>query len=117
VGRHFPWYVPLLLRSSRLIGLMIDTMGYALTFPFVRLIGGPSVTIGAYVHYPTVSTDMVKRVKARTAGIEDGGAAKSRLKTQIKLVYVDPRGNGLMVDTTKSLQTFTPPPSYSLRRS
>jgi alpha-1,2-mannosyltransferase len=63
-------------------------MGYALTFPFVRLIGGPSVTIGAYVHYPTVSTDMVKRVKARTAGIEDGGAAKSRLRTQIKLMYV-----------------------------
>jgi alpha-1,2-mannosyltransferase len=70
-------------------GLMIDTMGYALTFPFVRLIGGPNVTIGAYVHYPTVSTDMVKRVKARTAGIEDGGAAKSRLRTQIKLMYVN----------------------------
>ena len=69
--------------------LMTDTMGYALTFPFVRLIGGPSVTVGAYVHYPTVSTDMVKRVKARTAGIEDGGAAKSRLKTQIKLTYVN----------------------------
>lgn len=70
-------------------GLMIDTMGYALTFPFVRLIGGPGVTIGAYVHYPTVSTDMVKRVKARTAGIEDGGAAKSRLRTQIKLMYAN----------------------------
>jgi len=70
-------------------GLIPDTMGYALTFPFVRLIGGPSVTVGAYVHYPTVSTDMVKRVKARTAGIEDGGAAKSRLKTQIKLTYVN----------------------------
>ena len=68
---------------------MIDTMGYALTFPFVRLTGGPGVTIGAYVHYPTVSTDMVKRVKARTAGVEDGGAAKSRLRTQIKLMYVN----------------------------
>jgi alpha-1,2-mannosyltransferase len=65
---------------------MVDTMGYAFTFPFVRMIGGPNITIGAYVHYPTVSTDMVKRVKARTAGIEDGGAAKSWLRTQIKLV-------------------------------
>jgi alpha-1,2-mannosyltransferase len=61
-------------------------MGYAFTFPFVRLICGWHMTIGAYVHYPTVSTDMVKRVKARTAGIENGGAAKSWLKTQVKLV-------------------------------
>ena len=68
--------------------LMIDTMGYAFTFPFVRLIGGPSVTIGAYIHYPTVSTDMVKRVKARTAGIEDGGAAKSGFRTKVKLMFV-----------------------------
>jgi alpha-1,2-mannosyltransferase len=61
-------------------------MGYAFTFPLVRLICGPHMTIGAYIHYPTVSTDMVKRVKARTAGIENGGAAKSWLKTQVKLV-------------------------------
>lgn len=50
------------------------------------MMAGNSVTIGAYIHYPTVSTDMVKRVKARTAGIEDGGAAKSWLRTQVKLV-------------------------------
>jgi alpha-1,2-mannosyltransferase len=84
LGRHLPRYVP--LTSSLSLGLMIDTMGYALTFPFARLIGGPGLTIGAYVHYPTVSTDMVKRVKARTAGIEDGGAAKSNLRTGVKLV-------------------------------
>ena len=61
-------------------------MGYAFTFPFVRLLAGPTITIGAYVHYPTVSTDMVKRVRAREAGVESGGATSSWLKTQVKLV-------------------------------
>lgn len=63
-------------------------MGYAFTFPFARLVAGSTLTTGAYIHYPTVSTDMVKRVKARTSGVEDGGASKSWLKRQIKLVYV-----------------------------
>ncbi|EPQ54836.1 UDP-Glycosyltransferase/glycogen phosphorylase [Gloeophyllum trabeum ATCC 11539] len=43
--------------------LFIDTMGYAFTFHVVRWIG--RVPIGAYVHYPTISTDMLARVRAR----------------------------------------------------
>lgn len=40
-------------------------MGYAFTFPlFVYLTGVP---VGAYVHYPTISTDMLERVSNRSA--------------------------------------------------
>lgn len=42
-----------------------DTMGYAFTFHVVILLGG--IPVGAYVHYPTISTDMLARVKARKA--------------------------------------------------
>lgn len=62
-------------------------MGYAFTFPFVRLIAGSEISIGAYVHYPTVSTDMVKRVRDRSAGVESAGKSSSWFRTQIKLVY------------------------------
>ncbi|EAL18406.1 hypothetical protein CNBJ3290 [Cryptococcus deneoformans B-3501A] len=67
--------------------LFIDSMGYAFTFPLVRLIAGSQIAIGSYTHYPTVSADMVKRVKARTVGVENGGAAKSWARTKIKLLY------------------------------
>lgn len=29
-------------------------MGYAFTYPVVRLFGGWTVPIGAYIHYPTI---------------------------------------------------------------
>ena len=38
-------------------------MGYAFTFPVVSLLGG--IPVGAYVHYPTISTDMLARVRSR----------------------------------------------------
>lgn len=40
-------------------------MGYAFTFYIVRLIG--DIPVGAYVHYPTISTEMIHRVRSRTA--------------------------------------------------
>ena len=39
-------------------------MGYAFTFYLVRLLG--EIPVGAYVHYPTISTEMVQRVRSRT---------------------------------------------------
>ncbi|KAF9242562.1 mannosyltransferase [Melanogaster broomeanus] len=51
---------------SKLIpDLYIDTMGYAFTFPAVAWLTRASVPIGAYVHYPTISTDMLARVRGR----------------------------------------------------
>jgi hypothetical protein len=64
-----------------------DSMGYAFTFPFACWLAGKDISIGAYVHYPTVSADMVKRVRERSAGVENGGASKSFIRTKIKLMY------------------------------
>lgn len=63
-------------------------MGYGFVLPFVRFIAGGSVAIGTYTHYPTVSSDMVKRVRERSAeGVENGGVASSAWRTRAKLVY------------------------------
>lgn len=43
--------------------LYIDSMGYAFTLPLFRYFGGCSV--GSYVHYPTISTDMLSVVRER----------------------------------------------------
>lgn len=77
-----------LVQKKKKNSTSIDSMGYAFTFPLVRLIAGPQIAIGSYTHYPTVSADMVKRVKERMAGVENGGAAKSWARTKIKLLYV-----------------------------
>ncbi|PWN25991.1 UDP-Glycosyltransferase/glycogen phosphorylase [Jaminaea rosea] len=67
--------------------VFIDTMGYAFAYPVVRLFR-PSTPVGAYVHYPTVSADMLARVKGRATGhTNDAKVAKSMLRSQIKLVY------------------------------
>lgn len=41
----------------------LDTMGYAFTLPLFRFIG--CCKVGCYVHYPTISTDMLRRVQQR----------------------------------------------------
>lgn len=43
--------------------IYIDTMGYAFTLPLFRYIG--RCKVGCYVHYPTISIDMLRRVKQR----------------------------------------------------
>jgi alpha-1,2-mannosyltransferase len=40
-----------------------DTMGYAFTLPFVSIVA--CIPVGAYIHYPTISTDMLTRVRSR----------------------------------------------------
>ncbi|EJU03065.1 mannosyltransferase [Dacryopinax primogenitus] len=66
----------------------IDTMGYAFTFHVVRAIAPSSTPIGAYVHYPTISTDMLNRVRDRKAGhTNTGGVARSSLLSSGKLLY------------------------------
>jgi len=66
--------------------IYIDTMGYAFTLPLARYLGGCSV--GAYVHYPTVSTDMLARVKSRTQTYNNRGmVARSPLVSRLKVLY------------------------------
>jgi alpha-1,2-mannosyltransferase len=61
-------------------------MGYAFTFPFVRLVTGGECVIGSYTHYPTVSSDMANRVRNQAFGVESRSGPKSWLQTQLKLM-------------------------------
>ena len=54
---------PLLLKDFFGIFFLADTMGYAFTFHVVAWLTG--IPTGAYVHYPTISTDMLARVQSR----------------------------------------------------
>lgn len=64
-------------------------MGYAFTFPLVALTSRLflPISIGGYVHYPTISTDMLQRVKDRKAGHTNTDAVTgSKWKTRAKLL-------------------------------
>ncbi|CAH1777960.1 unnamed protein product, partial [Owenia fusiformis] len=64
----------------------IDTMGYAFTIPLFKFMGGCKV--GAYVHYPTISTDMLTRVQERTATYNNAGfISRSPVLSYGKLLY------------------------------
>ncbi|KAG0368126.1 hypothetical protein BC939DRAFT_393814 [Gamsiella multidivaricata] len=66
--------------------IWIDTMGYAFTYPAARMFGGCQVV--AYVHYPTISSDMIGRVASRESGHNNAAeVASSSLYTILKLVY------------------------------
>lgn len=64
----------------------IDTMGYSFTYPLFRYLGG--CFIGCYVHYPTISTDMLTRVVSRFSAYNNHSIiSRSRLLSQLKSVY------------------------------
>ncbi|KAF9046273.1 glycosyltransferase family 4 protein [Panaeolus papilionaceus] len=66
--------------------LYIDTMGYAFSFHVFSLLG--KVPIGAYVHYPTISTDMLARVKSRkTWHTNTNAISSSAFLSSLKLLY------------------------------
>ncbi|KAH9974362.1 mannosyltransferase [Lactifluus volemus] len=64
----------------------IDTMGYAFTFHVVAWL--TRIPIGAYVHYPTISTDMLARVEARrTTYANSDTISSSSILSRAKLLY------------------------------
>ncbi|KAJ3485386.1 hypothetical protein NLI96_g5000 [Meripilus lineatus] len=66
--------------------LFIDTMGYAFSFHVVSLLG--NIPVGAYVHYPTLSTDMLERVKSRkTWHTNSDTVSSSSILSRAKLFY------------------------------
>eukprot|EP00051_Salpingoeca_urceolata_P001715 m.43472 g.43472 ORF g.43472 m.43472 type:complete len:355 (-) comp11637_c0_seq1:110-1174(-) len=66
--------------------VFLDTMGYAFVLPMFRFLGGSKV--GCYVHYPTVSTDMLRRVQTREASFNNAGdVSASTWKTSLKVFY------------------------------
>jgi len=63
-------------------------MGYAFTFYIVSVLG--QIPVGAYVHYPTISTDMLARVKSRQRWHTNSGAiSSSSVLSQGKLLCVN----------------------------
>lgn len=66
--------------------VFIDSMGYAFTYPIVRLLG--PARIACYTHYPTISSDMLARVRERRPDYNNVGAiAQSAVASRAKLLY------------------------------
>ena len=65
---------------------MIDSMGYSFTYPLFRLVAG--CRVACYIHYPTISTDMLQRVQKREANFNNRGLiAASPTLSALKLLY------------------------------
>ena len=69
----------------------IDTSGYAFTLPLFKILG--SSQVGCYIHYPTISTDMLTQVKSRTSTYNNNSRisnswALSYLKLQYYKVFL-----------------------------
>ena len=62
--------------------VFVDTSGYAFTFPLFKMFG--KCKVGCYIHYPTISTDMLSQVKSRTATYNN----KSRISNSWLLSYL-----------------------------
>ena len=72
--------------TSYLPDIFLDTMGFAFTLPLFRYLGGCQV--GCYVHYPTISTDMLSRVGGQTASYNNAAfISNSRILSLVKLFY------------------------------
>ncbi|MFH4982238.1 hypothetical protein AB6A40_008947 [Gnathostoma spinigerum] len=66
--------------------IFIDTAGHPATLPLFRFVGGSQV--GCYVHYPTISCDMLNVVEAREATYNNAFLiANSSFLSNIKLIY------------------------------
>ena len=64
----------------------IDTMGYAFTLPLFKYLGGCKVC--SYVHYPTISTDMLTKVNERRADFNNAGyIAANPVLSRVKIIY------------------------------
>jgi alpha-1,2-mannosyltransferase len=66
--------------------IWMDTTGFAFSFPLAKYLAG--CKIGAYVHYPTISMDMLGVVaEKRPTYNNDSAVSNSALKSTIKLYY------------------------------
>ena len=65
---------------------LIDTTGYAFVIPVFRWFGGCKTA--SYVHYPTVSTDMIEKVRSSESSYNNSDRiSQSRVLTNLKLYY------------------------------
>lgn len=64
----------------------VDTTGFAFTYPIFKYIAG--CPVGCYVHYPTITTAMMKRVKHRVTAYNNSSViARNPIFTWMKLLY------------------------------
>ncbi len=64
----------------------VDTMGYAFTLPLFRYLA--NCPVASYVHYPTISTDMLEKVGQRQAAHNNASfISSSPTLSSLKLVY------------------------------
>ncbi|GLT92947.1 hypothetical protein SLE2022_107570 [Rubroshorea leprosula] len=62
-----------------------DTCGYAFTYPVARIFGCKVI---CYTHYPTISLDMISRVRDRSSMYNNNASiAKSCWLSQCKIIY------------------------------
>lgn len=80
-------YAALVRSKSQVPGIFIDTTGCAFTYFVARIVFGCKLI--AYVHYPTISTDMLSMVWERRRVTYNNQAyiTSSRITTIIKLFY------------------------------
>ncbi|NXN53898.1 ALG11 mannosyltransferase, partial [Rynchops niger] len=66
--------------------IYIDSMGYAFTLPLFKYLGG--CRIGCYIHYPTISTDMLSVVRNQDTRFNNAAfITNNPLFSKFKLVY------------------------------
>ena len=80
-------YTALVRSKSQAPGIFMDTTGCAFAYLVARIVFGCKVI--AYVHYPTISTDMLSMVweRRRVTYNNQAHITKSRIKTIVKLIY------------------------------
>ncbi|MEE6472319.1 hypothetical protein FKM82_009575 [Ascaphus truei] len=66
--------------------IYIDSMGYAFTLPLFKYLGG--CCVGCYVHYPTISTDMLSVVSNQHARFNNAAfISNNPVLSRLKLIY------------------------------
>eukprot|EP00455_Lapot_gusevi_P047834 TRINITY_DN6532_c0_g2_i4.p1 TRINITY_DN6532_c0_g2~~TRINITY_DN6532_c0_g2_i4.p1 ORF type:complete len:496 (-),score=118.00 TRINITY_DN6532_c0_g2_i4:86-1573(-) len=66
--------------------IFFDTTGYAFTYPLARVWFG--CRVACYVHYPTISTDMLNKVQQRRPGYNNSDyVATSAVASTSKVIY------------------------------
>jgi alpha-1,2-mannosyltransferase len=66
--------------------IYFETTGYAFTYPLFAYIA--NVPVSCYTHYPTISSDMLRRVGQQNASYNNSHLiSKSVLLTNCKLIY------------------------------
>lgn len=66
--------------------IFIDTMGYGFTLAFSKFLF-PKLPVGAYVHYPTISTDMLGSLDDEVSGRGVNAGLGKGLKGKVKRRY------------------------------